>query len=326
MVLKDSSEMKATLFPNSEIPKELSEDNQELIKFALTGYETTPKKILLYVMDSAGEVADEYAKMLKYFETVKINWLVVASVKEDSKTADIVAWVKKQRQEKHTVKAVLPSVDADTEGVVNVDSSLFIGEKEYPPEKAAVRVAGLLAGTPITISCAYAPLRDFTDCTRLDREALDAAVDAGKFVFMWDGEKVKVCRGVTSMTTVSDTKGKNFSKIKIVEAMDMIQDDITITAQDSYIGKYPNTYDNKCLLITAINEYFNELVRSGVIQSGTCEIDIEAQRKYLEENGMDTQDMSDQEIKEANTGSHVFLRAMVSILDAIEDIDLVIYI
>lgn len=325
-MLKDSTSMKATLFPNSEMPNGLGEENQELVKFALKGYETTPKKVLLYVMDSAGEIPDEYTKMFKYFETVTVNWLAVASVKEDNKTADVVEWVKKQRQEKRTVKAVLPSVAADSEGIVNVDSSLFIGEKEYPPEKAAVRVAGLLAGTPITISCAYAPLRDFTDCTRLDRAALDTAVNAGKFVFLWDGEKVKVCRGVTSLTTVSETKGKSFSKIKIVEAMDMIQDDITITVQDNYIGKYPNTYDNKCLLITAINEYFNELVRSGVIQSGLCEIDIQAQRKYLEENGTDTQDMSDQEIKEANTDSCVFLRASISILDAIEDIDLNIYI
>ena len=99
-----------------------------------------------------------------------------------------------------------------------------------------------------------------------------------------------------------------------------------MTAQDNYIGRYANSYDNKCLLITAINEYFRELIRSGIIQSGICEIDVEAQRKYLEGKGIDTQDMSDQEIKEANTGAHVYLRATVSILDAIEDIDLNIYI
>jgi len=325
-VLKDATPLTTVIYPGSDIPKELSDENKELVNFALTGYETAPKKVYLYVMDMEGETTDEYKKMLNYFETIKVNWLVIPPVKLDNKTEDIVSWIKTQREEKRTIKAVLPTINADTEGVVNVESSLFIGEKEYPPEKAAVRVAGLLAGTPITISSTYAPLTDFTDCTRLNRSELDAAVDNGKFVFMWDGEKVKVCRAVNSLTTITADKGENFRKIKIVEAMDMMQDDITLTAQDNYIGRYANSYDNKCLLITAINEYFRELIRSGIIQSGICEIDVEAQRKYLEGKGIDTQDMSDQEIKEANTGAHVYLRATVSILDAIEDIDLNIYI
>ncbi len=318
--------MQTVLYPDTEIPKGLSEENAELVELALKGYETAPKKLYLYVMDKAEETEAEYTKALNYFTTVKANWIAVAPVKEDSKQEAIIEWIKSQRKEKRTVKAVLPEAQADTEGVVNVEGSLFKGGVEYPPEKAAVRIAGLLAGTPITISATYAPLADFTDCTRMDRGKLDEAVDAGKFVCMWDGEKVKVCRAVNSLTTINTEKGESFRKIKIVETMDMMQDDITLTVQDNYIGRYPNTYDNKCLLITAINEYFRELTRSGIIQSGLCEIDIEAQRRYLEQAGTVTEEMSDQEIKESNTGSHVFLKASVSIVDAIEDIDLNIYI
>lgn len=46
--------------------------------------------------------------------------------------------------------------------------------------------------------------------------------------------------------------------------------------------------------------------------------------QYLESIGVDTSDMDEQAIKEANTGSHVFLKGTISILDAIEDIDIFI--
>lgn len=133
--------------------------------------------------------------------------------------------------------------------------------------------------------------------------------------------------------TTTGTKGDSFKKIKLVECMDMIKTDIQSTVQDSYIGKYANSYDNKCLLITAINSYFKTLVNEGVIESGTAEIDITTQRTYLEGLGKDVTvngstkkpaDLSDDEVKVANTGSHVFLRATVVLMDAIEDVDLII--
>lgn len=159
------------------------------------------------------------------------------------------------------------------------------------------------------------------------------AVGAGKLLGFWDGEKVKLDRAVTSFVTTTGVKGGSFKKVKLVEDMDMIKSDIQTTIQDSYIGKYANSYDNKCLLITAINGYFQTLVNDGIIESGTAEIDIQTQRTYLESLGKDVTvngetkkpaDLSDDEVKVANTGSHVFLRATVVLLDAIEDVSLTI--
>ena len=55
----------------------------------------------------------------------------------------------------------------------------------------------------MTISCTYAPLPEVSDVGRLTREAMDAAVDAGKFILFHDGEKVKVARGVNSLQTTT---------------------------------------------------------------------------------------------------------------------------
>ena len=253
----------------------------------------------------------------------------------DSKTATVASWIKSQRTAGMTYKAVLPNSASDNEGIVNVTAGCMNGEVEYTAEAMCARVAGIICGTPLTMSCTYAPLTEMTDCNRMSPSDLDEAVDAGKFVFMWDGEKVKVCRAVNSFVTTTGTNGDSFKKIKVVEAMDMIKDDIRMTAQDSYIGKYANSYDNKCLLITAVNSYFTGLVRDGVLSSGSCEIDVDAQRNYFAGKGGKVivngeekalEDCSDDDIKKGNTGSKVYLKAVVSILDAIEDIDLDIYI
>lgn len=318
--------MKKTLYSVSDIPETLNQENKELIQMTFKGYQTTPKKVMLYVMESANEVGAEYTTLEKYMDTVRFNWLAAPYAESDGKTEELATWIKGQRAVKKTVKAVLSNVPADTEGVVDVAASLYKDEKEYTPERVTARVSGMIAGTPLTMSCTYAPLTDFTDCTRMTSDEVDTAVDAGKFIFIWDGEKVKVCRGVSSFVTVTPEKGDSFKKIKIVEIMDMIQDDISMTVQDDYIGKYANTYDNKCLLITAINQYFAELIRSGILSKGSCGIDMDAQRDYLRSKGKPVDDMDDQEIKEENTGSNVFLEAEVSILDAIEDISLKIYI
>ena len=50
------------------------------------------------------------------------------------------------------------------------------------------------------------------------------------------------------------------------------------------------------------------------------EIDIDKQRAYLREQGIDIESMSEDVIKKAATGSNVFLKASIRILDAIEDI------
>lgn len=153
----------------------------------------------------------------------------------------------------------------------------------------------------------------------------DAAAEAGKLIVWWVA-KGKIRKRDNSLTTLTDEKGEQFQTIKIVETMDMITNDIRMTAEDSYIGKYANTYDNKCLLVSAIGNYFEKLQKQSVLNSWTLEINVEANRAYLKEKGTNVEKMTEDEIKKANTGKNVFLKAKLSILDAIEDIDLPIAI
>ena len=201
-----------------------------------------------------------------------------------------------------------------------------MGDTAYTAEQLCSRVAGIICGTPLTMSCTYAPLTEMSDCDRLTETELSAAVNRGELKFMWDGEKVKLCRGVNSFVTTADGKGESYQKIKIMDAMDMIADDIRLTAQDSYIGKYANSYDNKCLLVTAINAYLKGLEGDVLDKTADnrCFVSLSGQRSYLESRGTDTSEMKDTDILKANTGSQVFLEAKLTFCDAMEDLALVI--
>lgn len=321
MILKDENvpdTNPVVCLSSGDIPESLSGTNKEQISLALKGYINLPKKVVVYVIkNDEGELNEA----LNFFSSYKFNWLVYPSAQTDDAVNRLVEYVKTERANNHLIKAVLPNAEADSEAIVNFTTSkIYVDDTEYDAEEYCSRIAGMIAGTPMSIATTYAELAEVTDCTKLSKSAMDEAVDNGEFILFFDGEKVKTARAVTSLKTLTADKGKNFKKIKIVEAMDMIADDIRTTMEDSYIGKYPNTYDNKCLLIAAINNYFQTLVDDNIIASGVVEIDLSANSKYLAGEGKDISSMSEDEIKTADTGSYVYLKATVQMLDAIEDI------
>jgi hypothetical protein len=75
--------------------------------------------------------------------------------------------------------------------------------------------------------------------------------------------------------------------------------------------------------MTAISSYFEELAKEQLIEKDfTVAIDMDQQVKYLKSIGVDTSEMNEQQIKEANTKDKVFLKANIKLIDAMEEISL----
>lgn len=325
LILKDTNVPTTnpfTVVTTSDIPTTLSAANQEQIQLALMGYIRPPRKVTVYVLS---DTATDYTEAQNYLETVRWDYVAVPGI-QTSETTTFATWIKNLRDTKNKkVKAVLPNTAADHEGIINFATSQIVtANKTYTTAEYCSRIAGLLAGTPLTISATFAPLPEVIDCDKLTKDEMDTAINQGKLILYNDGEKVKVARAVNSLITTTQDKGESFKKIKIVDAMDMIYDDIKTTAEDNYIGKYANSYDNKCLLISAIQAYFDQLELDGILDKGknTVGLDLDAQIVYLKSIGVDVDSLKEQEIKEANTRDKVFLKANIKILDAIEDITL----
>nr|WP_325303063.1 phage tail sheath subtilisin-like domain-containing protein [uncultured Dysosmobacter sp.] len=327
VILRDTATVEPmALTQASQIPETLGAENQAYLRRTFLGYVNPPKKVIVFTTKAEDNLL---TKALAYMATQDFDYLVGPADCSSEEAAAIATWVDSQRTNAGAkYKAVLPDQAADKYFVVNFAAAgMTDGKNTYTAAEYCSRMAGLLAGTPMHIAATYAPLPELTDVKRMTREELDTAVNAGKLVLRWDGRKVKVDRAVTSLTTTSQGMLDSFKKIKLVEIMDLIRTDITSTAEDDYIGKYANTYDNKLLLVTAIRGYFMGLQADNLVQPGyTVDIDVDAQERFLVSKGVDTSAMTAQEIREADTGSHVFLVIRCKLLDAIEDIDIIVEI
>ena len=153
----------------------------------------------------------------------------------------------------------------------------------------------------------------------------DERIDKGELVIVFDSENYKIGRGVNSLVTYTAEKGEEFSKIKIMEGVDLYQDDIRSTFEEAYVGKVINDYDNKQAFIAAVRAYQKTLEGNVLDQSydNTAEIDLDEQRTYIESKGIDTSSMDDTAIAKYNTGSKVFVASSVKFVDAMEDLNLV---
>jgi hypothetical protein len=319
LILKDATNNGLiTMNDVTEIPSNLSTYNKKQLSDAWVGGVNIPLKVIAFVESTA---ATDYVAAMAALEVIKWNYLAVPGITSGDATT-VSTWIKGLRDNKDTmVKAVLPNTTADHEGIINfATDDIVVGATTYDVADYCARIAGLLAGTPLTMSATYQTLPEVTDVPHLSVSAFNTAIDAGKFVLMNDGVKVKVARAVNSLTTTTTDKGSNYKKIKLVDIMDQIHDDIKTTIADSYIGKVSNGYDNKCILIIAILAYLAELEASNLLDVGsTVAIDIAAQTLYLVSVGTDTTTMTAQEIKQANTADKVFLASTIKILDAMED-------
>lgn len=317
----------------SDIPDTgLTDENVDLIKKCLLG---TPLRILVYTLPTTnvdGATKDQ-ADVLKMLTNIKWNWLCAptASVQEQQ---DLASWIKAQRDNKHkTFKAVLSGQTADHEGIVNfctndikvqtdTDSSGNPVYTTYTALQYTARIAGILAGLALDRSATYFKLTEVESVEVY--EDIDTLIDQGELLLIdeQDGDGVKIARACNSLTTFTTDKGEEFRKIKIIEGIDLVTDDIRDTLKKYYVGKVINGYNNKMLFISAIMVYFSE-IKGNVLDAdatNTVDIDTTWQSNYAKLHGDDPATMSVMEIRQYNTGDTLALVGDIRFVDAMENL------
>ena len=316
LILKDTTKASLTVFDEGDIPSNLTEANQNLIKDVLKG---SPNKIELYVLGSS----DEISEALTYFEGVEFNLMCMPQAEGSDVTA-IKAFIKKMNDVvKYKCDVILANEEADSEAIINYTAKdIVVNGETIETSNHTARMAGLIEGTPLHQSITFATLADVDSIENLTKEEADRRIDAGELILVREMGKVRVARGVNSLTTLTDVKGNAFQKIKLRKTLNLIHNDLRRVIVEKYIGKVPNNYDNKCILITEIKNYLDELATEQLIEKvNTVGIDLIAQKKWLKDNtNLDINNMSEQEIKEANTQSNVFIAISLKVVDAMEDI------
>ena len=340
MILHDGAKNEIQQFrisDTTDIPDEiLSAKSVELVKLCLKG---TPLRVLLYVIPEAGtevepdgHLADQN-DVLDLIQAVKWNW-ICNPTSTGTEQADLSSWVIAQRNNKRkTFKAVCAKQAADHEGVVNFCTDDIVAENgtdengdpvytTYNAVQYTARIAGILAGLALDRSATYFSLTEVQSVESYTD--IDERIDKGQLLLFdeQDGNGVKIARACNSLITFTTDKGEDFRYIKIIEALDMITDDIRDTFKKYYVGKVINDYNHKMLFITAVLVYFDEIKGNVLDGDGknTVDIDEQAQLNYAKLHGEKTEDMSAMEIRKYNTGTKVMLTGNIKPVNAMEDL------
>lgn len=324
----------------ADIPETgLTDANVDLIKKCLLG---TPLRILVYTLplsstigegDDAVAVETTQADVLKKLAGIKWNYLC-APTATTQEQQDLASWIKSQRNNKRkTFKAVLANQAADHEGIINfctgnikvqtdTDSEGNPVYTTYTALQYTARIAGILAGLALDRSATYFKLTEVESVEQY--EDIDTLIDHGQLLLFdeQDGDGVKIARACNSLVTFTTDKGEDFRFIKIIEAVDMITDDIRDTFKKYYVGKVINDYDHKMLFITAILVYFDEIKGNVLDRNGknTVDIDEQYQANYAKLHGENLDEMTPMEIRQYNTGTNVVLAGSVKPVNAMEDL------
>lgn len=241
----------------------------------------------------AGITNASYIKFLNDIETVKFNYLTLDGITEPAIQTSVASWVMNMRRNGKKFMCVMGGTHADDtaddavdravrrsagfnhEGIINVGVGVVLDDVTYCSAEVAPFVAGLIAGQKMTESTTYAAT-SFDDVTRRWRDGRSSereiAVTHGVFLFVFDGQIVKVLMGVNSLVTLRQNQNNAFKKIRSIRTMDAIDSDMQETAEANYIGKINNTQEGRLALVGACKQYMEVCAQGGIIERGTYDV------------------------------------------------------
>lgn len=262
-------------------------------------------------------------------ENVPFNWVCAVPSGFQTTLSTAVKSINSTNARARRPKALVAGVSNPNDPhVVNVQNTTvtLAGEDSTTAMNLYLpRLAGLLAACPLTESVTYKELDDLDDIAEVS--SIDSAIDNGGFCLFKDDDTIRVARGVNSLKTLGTDQTEDMKKITVVEAMDIMQEDIIRTFKKNYLGRVKNTADNQGLLVSDILAYLKELEKETIIsmdEDDTVEIDVDAMRAAWAEAGVDVTDLSDAQIKKKTFRAKVFVKATCTILDAMEDLKMVV--
>lgn len=243
--------------------------SNDYISFSGTGVvEATPGIALTGGSESVATNSD-YVDFLGSVET-QIFDTIGFPVDDDSLKVAFVSFIKRLREDEgKKVVGVVNNYNADYEGITNVtDGVKLIDGTILTPKDCVAWVAGASAAASMKQSLTYSAYEGAIDAVpRLKNSQAIKALQNGEFVFLYDGQKVKVEQDINSLITFQQGRNQLFTKNRVVRTLDGINNDLLKAFSSNYIGKIDNNAEGQSLLISAVDEYFLTLQKGSMIQN-----------------------------------------------------------
>ncbi|TDQ35282.1 phage tail sheath family protein [Aureibacillus halotolerans] len=190
-------------------------------------------------------------------------------VNDDAAKEMFVSFIKRMRdQEGKRIVGVVPRYSADHEGIINVANAVEIDGRQLTPLEAVYWVAGASAGAQITDSNTYAVYDGATDAVpRMINSEIVAALKSGEFIFVNDGDRIKVEQDINSLVNPREKQNDRFKKNRVIRVLDAISNDFRREFSTNYIGKVDNNGDGQTNLKAGMVGYMKVFQGEGAIQN-----------------------------------------------------------
>jgi hypothetical protein len=189
-----------------------------------------------------------------------------------------VAFTKRLRDDEgRKIQTVLENYPtANYEGVVSVKNGVVLSDGTILDAISATAwVAGATAAAQVNESLTYQAYDDAIDANpRYTNSQTETALKAGEFLFTQNQGMAIVEQDINSLTTFSVTKGKAFSKNRVIRVLDAVNNDLRRAFESFYIGKLGNNPDGRNLLKNEYVKYLETLQSIGAIQNFDSQTDI----------------------------------------------------
>ncbi len=320
----------------SEVEKDSKLYTAENLQYIRDTWLGLPGKVTVVRIDKTGGNIGDALSIVAGLEST--GWVGIAdgtTTNEEGQTDNteedaLSTWIKQMEQQKKTFKAVVfnPTTPPDCKHIVilNNPKVIFNGSRgEQTGDKFVPTLLGYLAGANVEKGTTYLEMKNLKSV--IQPADVNAALTSGQLVLINDEGKVKIGLGINSLTTLDEKNTEDERYIEIVEAQDMILDDIRSNFKNNYIGKYKNKLDNQIIFVSAVNTYLKELEGQSVLDdefTNKADIDVDAQRKAWITTNADAAKWSDAKVRQNAYKRQMFLSGNIKILFSMTDLSFTI--
>lgn len=228
--------------------------------------------------DDGSVTAQDYLDYLEAIEVQEFQTIGLTVI--DGLTKDVfVQFAKRLRDnEGKKIQVVMENYpSANYEGVISVKNGVVLADgTTLSAAQAVAWVAGATAGAAANQSLTYDAYEGAVDVLpKYTNGQIIAALQAGEFVFTAMDGRAVVEQDINTLHTFTPTKGKAFSKNRVIRVLDGLANDYMRVFSRSYIGKVPNNDDGRNLFKSEIINITNQYQNIGAIQNFDPQTDLE---------------------------------------------------
>ena len=220
---------------------------------------------------------------LDYLAAIEVHdFQTIGLTATDTATKEVfVSFCRRLREDEgKKIQVVMENYpEADYEGVISVKNGVVLADgTTLTAAQAVAWVAGATAGAAANQSLTYQAYDGAVDVApRYTNSQIIAALQNGEFVFIpMDGRAV-VEQDINTLHTFTSTKGRQFSKNRVLRVLDGLANDYKRVFSQSYIGKVPNNDDGRALFKSEIINITNQYANIGAVQNFDPQADLDVQ-------------------------------------------------